>query len=168
MLLVLLANPSCALLGASPLFGAPSRLHVRQRASVARACASDEGADSSRLYASLRQRQSQLTARRDVTTKERALVEELGKVWPSSEQAQALLWQHWYNEEGGEARATMQRAEAALQSPETAGEATEMLQVMADFPDWAEPVNRLATLRFMQGNFAESAELCLRVLRMKP
>jgi len=89
-------------------------------------------------------------------------------VWPSSEQAQALLWQHWYNEEGGEARATMQRAEAALQSPETAGEATEMLQVMADFPDWAEPVNRLATLRFMQGNFAESAELCLRVLRMKP
>jgi hypothetical protein len=39
---------------------------------------------------------------------------------------------------------------------------------MEQYPDWAEPANRLATLRYMEGEFEESVQLCLRVLRMKP
>ncbi len=31
-----------------------------------------------------------------------------------------------------------------------------------------EPVNRLATLRFLEGDFEDSARLCLRVLHDKP
>jgi hypothetical protein len=32
----------------------------------------------------------------------------------------------------------------------------------------AEPSNRLATLRFLEGDYEDSAQLCLRVLRAKP
>ena len=35
-------------------------------------------------------------------------------------------------------------------------------------PCQAEPVNRLATLRFLEGDFEDSARLCLRVLHDKP
>ena len=49
-----------------------------------------------------------------------------------------------------------ERAEAAL------------LELMERYPDWAEPINRLATLRYLQGRPAEAVDLCLKVLRMKP
>ncbi|MGB1356098.1 MAG: hypothetical protein ACPG7P_02310, partial [Candidatus Puniceispirillaceae bacterium] len=57
-------------------------------------------------------------------------------------------------------------ARDALQAAD--GKAVALTALMDEFPDWAEPTNRLATLRYMEGEFAESVQLCLRVLRLKP
>lgn len=127
---------------------------VSSRASCVRACAED-----STLYASLAKRREELTARSGATARERELVSELGSAWPGHERAQTALWQHWYGEEGEDARASLVEAE---------GKAEALLELMDSFPDWAEPANRLATLRYMEGAFAESVQLCLRVLRAKP
>ena len=43
-----------------------------------------------------------------------------------------------------------------------------LLALMSRYPLWAEPINRLATLRYLQRRFAESVELCERVLALKP
>jgi hypothetical protein len=88
------------------------------------------------------------------------------------ERAVRDLWDHWFGEEGEDARRQLDAAE---------GDAPALLQLMDAFPDWAEPVNRLATHRFMEGleairdgaggarqDFEDSARLCLRVLRDKP
>ena len=42
------------------------------------------------------------------------------------------------------------------------------MKLMDEFPDWAEPVNRLATLRYIEGEYEESVLLCKRVLHAKP
>ena len=55
---------------------------------------------------------------------------------------QAQLWQHWYEEEGDAARSALVQAE---------GDAPALTALMDEYPDWAEPVNRLATLLYMQG-----------------
>ena len=112
-----------------------------------------------RLYASLQARASELTSRRDATTKERRLVSELGETWPKYELAQQGLWDHWYGEYG---KAASERLKAAE------GEADTLVQLMDEFPDWVEPANRLATLRYLDGDYAESVELCLKILRRKP
>ena len=43
------------------------------------------------------------------------------------------------------------------------GDAAKLSDLMEQYPDWAEPANRLATLRYMEGEFEESVQLCLRV-----
>lgn len=79
------------------------------------------------------------------------------------------LWEHWYGEEGEEARAWIRIAQAhALDEPELAGEAPALQELMQRYPTWAEPINCLATLRFLQNRFTESIELCERVLALKP
>ena len=133
-----------------------------------RACQEELGAESDVLYASLYKRRSQIAARSDATSRERDLVAALKDMWPNSERAQSGLWQHWYGEEGEEARRSLELAQVALENPSAADEAPALVELMGDFPDWAEPINRLATLRFLQGRFDDSAELCLKVLRLKP
>ena len=125
------------------------------------------GADSGGLYDSLRRRRLQLAARKERLQQERTLLEGVGGERP--EKALEQLWSHWYGEEGAAPRAALEKAERRLmQNPDTAGEAEALQDIAASFPDWAEPLNRLATLRYMQGEYASSVELCRRVLRMKP
>ena len=113
------------------------------------------GSDSGALYAALRQRTGALTARAQLLATERRILAGLA----NSDQMGAM-WEHWYSEEGEAAKVAISRAaerdEAAL------------LELMERYPDWAEPINRLATLRYLQGRPAEAVELCLKVLRMKP
>ena len=113
------------------------------------------GSDSGALYAALRQRTGALTARAQLLATERRILAGLA----TSDQMGAM-WEHWYSEEGEAAKVAISRAaerdEAAL------------LELMERYPDWAEPINRLATLRYLQGRPAEAVELCLKVLRMKP
>ena len=99
---------------------------------------------------------------------ERALVAVLAEEVSGSPNAIAALWDHWFGEEGEDARASIEDAAGSLQDPDAAGEAPSLLALTIRFPGWAEPVNRLATLRFLQRRFAESAELCERVLALKP
>jgi len=152
-------------LGTDPVRPYASRVVVPYASRVvaaARACESEqEAVDSSGLYASLKQRRSQFAARQDAAVQERKLVEALAGDWPSAEIASAALWQHWFGEEGETARSAV---ELAAKSEQPAA----LQDLMEAYPDWCEPVNRLATLRYMQGEFTESVELCLRVLRMKP
>lgn len=85
------------------------------------------------------------------------------------QRATAALWEHWFSEEGAEARRRLEDAVELMGSPQTANRATVELQsLIADYPAWAEPLNRLATLRFMERKFTESIELCEKVLAMKP
>ena len=153
----LLSLAFCSVTGFEAFFPRPSGLAVSHIARCrVRACSDD---DSSGLYASLQKRRAELAAKSGSTARERELVAGLGQMWPLHERAQQQLWQHWYGEEGEEARASLVEAEGKPQA----------LQELIDaYPDWAEPANRLATLRYMEGDFADSVQLCLRVLRAKP
>jgi len=126
-------------------------------------CATDEPLDkpldSSGLYASLQKRRSQLSSRSDATKRERELIAALDEDWPAHERAQNELWNHWFSEEGEEAMEALKAAD---------GNDSALKELMEAHPDWAEPANRLATLRYMEGDFEESITLCLRVLRAKP
>ena len=101
---------------------------------------------------------------------EQVLVAELlGEDVQARQRATTALWEHWYSEQGGEARTRLEEAVKLMGSPRTADRAAAMLtSLISDYPAWAEPLNRLATLRFMERKFAESIELCEKVLAIKP
>lgn len=130
-----------------------------------RICMSESAADQpdssdlADLYASLSKRRSQLSATSEKTARERSLIKALGEMWPASEKAQAGLWEHWYNEEGAAARESLVEAE---------GKAAALEALIEDYPDWVEPANRLATLKYMDGDYEESIMWCRRILRKKP
>lgn len=112
-----------------------------------------------KLYASLQKRASELASRREAITRERELVKNLAGVWPKCELAQRSLWEHWFGEYGEEAREELVTAD---------GEAAQLLSLTEKYPDWVEPANRLATLRYVEGDYAASVSLCLKILRNKP
>jgi len=125
-------------------------------------CAPEQSVDAaevSSLYASLNKRVSVLSSRRAPAMRERELLESLAKLWPANQKAQAGLWQHWYEEEGEAAGESLREAE---------GDAEALTKLMDEYPDWVEPANRLATLKYIEGDHEEAVELCLRVLRAKP
>lgn len=154
-------------LPAAPYFRYPQRCVTRT--TRVQACADggknargedtrDSGEDSHELYAGLRQRQAKLAAQRASAEKERELVKELAAEWPHYQRAQLTLFEHWCAEEG--VATTLVHA--------TRGGDIALLALIEVYPDWAEPVNQLATLRYMEGKYDESMQLCRRVLEMKP
>ena len=129
---------------------------------VVRLCASDEKLEPSEisgLYASLKQRRTELSSRASTIERERELILALADESSEAEVAQKKLWQHWYGEEGDKATDLLVAAE---------GDEKALTKLMAEYPDWVEPANRLATLRYLNGDFADSVTLCLRILRNKP
>lgn len=88
-------------------------------------------------------------------------------------QAFLHVWDLWYASRGPRAAkellATGQLV-AAQGQPEAWKEAEDMLRVLIarEGIHWVEPVNRLATLMFLQNRYEESLELCLLVLALKP
>eukprot|EP00558_Chaetoceros_sp_UNC1202_P004918 CAMPEP_0197246922 /NCGR_PEP_ID=MMETSP1429-20130617/23538_1 /TAXON_ID=49237 /ORGANISM="Chaetoceros sp., Strain UNC1202" /LENGTH=410 /DNA_ID=CAMNT_0042707699 /DNA_START=284 /DNA_END=1516 /DNA_ORIENTATION=+ len=87
----------------------------------------------------------------------------------TSDDAINELWALWIAERGAEAASHLLHAEE-LMSVESWGEAEELLLSLIDEHGihWAEPVNRLATLYYMQGRVEESRALCEIVLDTKP
>jgi len=79
------------------------------------------------------------------------------------------LWALWIAERGPTAASSLLHAEE-LMSVESWREAEELLLGLIDQYGihWAEPVNRLATLYYMQGRVEESKALCELVLETKP
>ena len=192
---LLTAQAASGLFVASPLAGAGARASLR--ASKLRACAADDleaqlktaddleakleaavaredyaaaaalkkeidesPAMTAKLFASLKGRTSQLTSRRAKLVEERKLLKGLDDtMWPATELAQKSLWNHWFGEYGDDARDRLLAADS---------NAAKLMELMEEFPDWVEPANRLATLRFIEGDYADSVELCLRILRRKP
>jgi hypothetical protein len=116
-------------------------------------------AQMQKLYAGLQKRASQLASRRDMMKREREHLKNLAGMWQTSDAAQRAMWDHWFTEYGEAARDKLLAAD---------GEARELADLMEEYPDWVEPQNRLATLRYLQGDLAGSVELCLKILRQKP
>lgn len=83
--------------------------------------------------------------------------------------AVADLWQHWFHERGPEAAARLEQAEDLVAKQEY-GTAEALLRQLIDEYGvyWAEPVNRLATLYYLQGKLEASEALCKVVLSVKP
>lgn len=81
------------------------------------------------------------------------------------------LWSLWFSERGPRAARELQAIEALVEEgPRSWGEAEERLRDLIDEHGvyFVEPVNRLATLLFLQGRLEESRELCEVVLSVKP
>jgi hypothetical protein len=81
------------------------------------------------------------------------------------------LWTLWFQERGSDAAARLLEAEVLTgEGPTSWDEAEKLLrQLIEEYGVyWSEPVNRLATLYYMQGRMDEAETLCKIVLSVKP
>lgn len=85
-----------------------------------------------------------------------------------AQRAAAALWEHWLSERGPAARERLERGLWAMREGNWAEAEEELQGLMGEHPDWAEPVNAMAMLRYRQRRFPESEVLCRRVLELKP
>ena len=78
------------------------------------------------------------------------------------------LWQIWYFEKGEEAREELMMGNRALANRRL-GDALKLFEtVHKRYPDWAEPINKAATVYFLLKRPACSIDLCKIVLELKP
>jgi len=89
-----------------------------------------------------------------------------------SDGAISQLWDLWYTSRGPRAAEELMATEklVAMGNPNAWKQAEEMLRklIAKEGLYYVEPVNRLATLLFLQDRLEESLELCLLVLNLKP
>ena len=87
-----------------------------------------------------------------------------------SDEARAELWNLWYSERGSTAQSRLQQTDQLLGDPTTWADCeTKLVQLIDDFGFYfVEPLNRLATLYFLQGKFQDSYKLCQIILKLKP
>lgn len=88
-----------------------------------------------------------------------------------SDTAMSDLWSLWFGERGPEWATRLAKVEAlTTKGPEYWEPAEEQLWniIQECGPYWAEPINRLATLYYLQGRYEESKALCEVVLTLKP
>jgi hypothetical protein len=108
------------------------------------------------------------TIGREILEAEITLLESLVE----SNDAMDQFWSLWYNARGpGPANDLMEtEALVAQATPEAWKKAEELLRqlITREGVHWVEPVNRLATLMFLQSRFQESKDLCEIVLTLKP
>jgi hypothetical protein len=86
--------------------------------------------------------------------------------------AQAHLSELWFSERGQKALSELSFVESAYTSSDDGAAleigAVELGKLIRTYEGWTEPINRLAYIRFKQGNYAEAVEFCEEVLAMKP
>ncbi len=82
--------------------------------------------------------------------------------------ATASLWLRWHEEAGEEATSRLQEG-IQLLTHNQLDDAQELFsQLKADFPDFPEAHNKLATVLFLNGNFRLSIEECEITLELNP
>jgi len=82
--------------------------------------------------------------------------------------ATAGLWECWLNEQGTAARQIMDEG-IELMNTGHLDAASEIFQaLMKKYPDWAEAINKQATLLYLSDTPAESMEFCAKVVALKP
>eukprot|EP00614_Pseudopedinella_elastica_P035467 CAMPEP_0172620462 /NCGR_PEP_ID=MMETSP1068-20121228/103492_1 /TAXON_ID=35684 /ORGANISM="Pseudopedinella elastica, Strain CCMP716" /LENGTH=235 /DNA_ID=CAMNT_0013427719 /DNA_START=224 /DNA_END=928 /DNA_ORIENTATION=+ len=109
------------------------------------------------------------STRRRRTEKEKTLIKQLAK--EPYDEAATLLWKHWYSERGGGPRNKLIELEnyIASNNPLMLLKAeTTLNELIQEYPDWAEPYNRLGIIRYIQRRYEDSAVFCEKVLKMKP
>lgn len=104
--------------------------------------------------------------------RERRLVEiDLLQALEFSNEPTGDLWTLWYSERGPQAHAELREIEETLfadPSQWNAAEAKLQDMIAHHGVHFCEPLNRLATLYYMQGRYKESKKLCQLVLEQKP
>jgi hypothetical protein len=80
------------------------------------------------------------------------------------------LWSLWYSERGRKAAQRLNDATLLSNSPSTWKEAESILRgLISEYGIyWVEPVNRLATLFYIQEKYQQSIDLCHIILYVKP
>jgi hypothetical protein len=88
----------------------------------------------------------------------------------NGDDASQQLWALWYSERGGTAKAQLEKADGLMSNPDTWKECETLLKgLVDDFGVYfVEPLNRLATLYFLQSKFEKGYILCLIILKIKP
>lgn len=87
-----------------------------------------------------------------------------------SDEASKSLWTLWYSERGAPAKKKIEEADSLMGDPGSWKESEAILKELIDEYGlyFVEPLNRLATLYFLQSKLAESYKLCLIILKIKP
>ncbi len=80
----------------------------------------------------------------------------------------AGLWECWLDEGGPDARRTMEAGVEAMGTNDLAAAADTFRALMAEHPGWAEAINKLATVLYLQGRPEESIAYCRQVVALKP
>jgi len=82
--------------------------------------------------------------------------------------ATAGLWECWLNEKGASARQMMEEGIELMEAGHFASSAKIFLTLIQQHPDWAEALNKQATLLYLCGEAAASLEFCKKVVTLKP
>lgn len=82
--------------------------------------------------------------------------------------ATAGIWECWLNEEGPDARTAIDQAILLMERGNLADAERQFISLSRQFPGWAEPINKQATILYMRGRHVRSIELCELVVEMKP
>jgi hypothetical protein len=106
------------------------------------------------------------TIERDRRVAEIELLQQLAH----SDEATSDLWELWYSERGATAQLLLKEADRLTEDPNSWSDVETILVGLIDTYGiyFAEPVNRLATLYFLQGRLEESYKLCQVILKIKP
>jgi tetratricopeptide (TPR) repeat protein len=86
----------------------------------------------------------------------------------ASSLATDALWECWLNERGRHARSEIERGIGLMESGEYRDAEEVFLNLMAEYPDWADARNKQATLLYLRGQPALSMAICAEVVRLKP
>ncbi len=86
----------------------------------------------------------------------------------TSKLATAGLWECWMNEEGPEARATLEGAMELMEQEEWSRSQTVLRDLSLEYPGWAEPVHKRGCLFYHLGMPAKALELFDWVVELKP
>ena len=78
------------------------------------------------------------------------------------------LWECWLNERGRHARSEIDRGVGLMEVADYTAAEEVFLNLMAEYPDWAEAKNKQATLLYLRGQPAVSMAMCREVIRLKP
>jgi hypothetical protein len=92
------------------------------------------------------------------------------KALVDGDEASSQLWDLWYSERGAKALALLQQADQLMGDPTSWQECERILVALIDDYGiyFVEPVNRLATLYYLQGRMEWSYKLCQAILKVKP
>ncbi len=82
--------------------------------------------------------------------------------------ATAGLWECWLSEKGASARQMMDEGIELMTAAHLVAASEIFLSLMKQYPDWAEAINKQATLLYLSDKPAESIELCVKVVALKP
>jgi hypothetical protein len=84
--------------------------------------------------------------------------------------ATAALWALWYSERGSTAQTSLKQSEQLMGDPTSWKDCERKLTALIEEYGiyFVEPINRLATLYYLQGRFEDSYKLCQVVIQVKP